>query len=78
MASSTIPATGTRAMAGREAGRAAICRPDSFITYVQNHDQIGNRADSKRLSARIEPDQARFRALREVPGAANSALLHGR
>ena len=27
--------------------------PDSFVSYVQNHDQIGNRADCKRLPDRI-------------------------
>jgi malto-oligosyltrehalose trehalohydrolase len=34
--------------------------PDCFITYVQNHDQIGNRADSKRLSERIDPRRLDF------------------
>lgn len=41
-------------------GRAAKLPPDSFITYIENHDQIGNRADSKRLSERIEPRQLDF------------------
>lgn len=27
--------------------------PDAFVSYVQNHDQIGNRADSQRLPDRI-------------------------
>lgn len=34
--------------------------PDSFITYVQNHDQIGNRPDSRRLPDRIGPDKLDF------------------
>lgn len=34
--------------------------PDSFITYIQNHDQIGNRADASRLQARIEPTRLDF------------------
>lgn len=41
-------------------GRAAKLPPDSFITYIENHDQIGNRADSKRLSERVEPRQLDF------------------
>jgi maltooligosyltrehalose trehalohydrolase len=41
-------------------GRAADLPPDSFITYVQNHDQIGNRADSKRIAERISPEQLDF------------------
>ena len=34
--------------------------PDSFITYVQNHDQLGNRADAKRISERVSPEQTDF------------------
>jgi maltooligosyltrehalose trehalohydrolase len=34
--------------------------PDSFITYVQNHDQLGNRSDATRLSERITPEQLDF------------------
>lgn len=34
--------------------------PDAFITYVQNHDQIGNRGDSKRLPDRISADKLDF------------------
>ena len=41
-------------------GSAAKLPPDSFITYVENHDQLGNRADAKRLSARISPEQLDF------------------
>ncbi len=41
-------------------GAAAKLPPDSFITYLENHDQIGNRADSTRLSARISPEQLDF------------------
>jgi maltooligosyltrehalose trehalohydrolase len=41
-------------------GPAGKLPPDSFITYVENHDQIGNRADAMRLSARIEPRQLDF------------------
>lgn len=41
-------------------GPAGRLPPDSFITYVENHDQIGNRADCKRLSARIAPERLDF------------------
>ncbi len=41
-------------------GPASRLPPDSFITYVENHDQIGNRADGQRLSSRIEPRQMDF------------------
>jgi maltooligosyltrehalose trehalohydrolase len=34
--------------------------PDSFITYAQNHDQIGNRADSKRLPLRTGSQELDF------------------
>lgn len=34
--------------------------PDAFITYVQNHDQIGNRGDSKRLPDRISAEKLDF------------------
>lgn len=41
-------------------GDAALLPPDAFITYVQNHDQIGNRADAKRLPQRTSPDKLDF------------------
>lgn len=41
-------------------GPASQLPPDSFITFIENHDQIGNRADATRLSARIEPRQLDF------------------
>ena len=41
-------------------GDGAKLPPDSFITYVQNHDQIGNRADAKRIAERVSPDQLDF------------------
>lgn len=41
-------------------GDGAKLPPDSFITYVENHDQLGNRADAKRLSERISPEQLDF------------------
>jgi maltooligosyltrehalose trehalohydrolase len=41
-------------------GAAAKLPPDSFITYVENHDQLGNRVDARRLSERIAPEQLDF------------------
>jgi maltooligosyltrehalose trehalohydrolase len=41
-------------------GAAAKLPPDSFITYVQNHDQIGNRADATRIAARVPPERLDF------------------
>lgn len=34
--------------------------PDAFVSYVQNHDQIGNRADSRRLPDRISAEKLDF------------------
>ncbi len=34
--------------------------PDAFVSYVQNHDQIGNRADSARLPDRISAEKLDF------------------
>ncbi|HVY43874.1 MAG TPA: alpha-amylase family glycosyl hydrolase [Hyphomicrobiaceae bacterium] len=41
-------------------GQGALLPPDAFITYVQNHDQIGNRGDSKRIAERVSPAQTDF------------------
>lgn len=34
--------------------------PDAFVSFVQNHDQIGNRADGKRLPDRISASKLDF------------------
>jgi maltooligosyltrehalose trehalohydrolase len=34
--------------------------PDAFVSFVQNHDQIGNRADGKRLPDRIGANKLDF------------------
>jgi maltooligosyltrehalose trehalohydrolase len=41
-------------------GPASRLPPDCFVTYVENHDQIGNRADCRRLSARVSPNRLDF------------------
>lgn len=54
------PTEGDHSDGRSRGGEAAKLPPDSFITYVENHDQIGNRADSQRLSERISPEQLDF------------------
>src|SRR5215217_1425037 len=39
---------------------ASRLSPDAFVSYVQNHDQIGNRADGKRLPDRIGANKLDF------------------
>ena len=34
---------------GRAASRARTCRPLAFVDFLQNHDQVGNRAFGERL-----------------------------
>lgn len=34
--------------------------PDAFVSYTQNHDQIGNRADGKRLPDRVSAEKLDF------------------
>ena len=34
--------------------------PDAFVSFVQNHDQIGNRADGMRLPDRVGPEKLDF------------------
>lgn len=46
---------------GRTRGEpASRLPPDAFITYVQNHDQIGNRPDGKRLPDRVGAEKLDF------------------
>ncbi|MBJ3784682.1 alpha-amylase family glycosyl hydrolase [Devosia sediminis] len=46
---------------GRSRGEpASRLPPDAFVSYVQNHDQIGNRADAQRLPDRISADKLDF------------------
>jgi malto-oligosyltrehalose trehalohydrolase len=41
-------------------GPASRLPPDSFITFIENHDQLGNRSDGRRLASRVRPDQLDF------------------
>jgi maltooligosyltrehalose trehalohydrolase len=46
---------------GRErGGPASRLPPDCFISFIENHDQVGNRADCRRLSERISPNRLDF------------------
>jgi maltooligosyltrehalose trehalohydrolase len=54
------PAEGEDSDGKRRGGPASRLPPDSFITFVENHDQIGNRADCQRLSERIAPHRLDF------------------
>jgi maltooligosyltrehalose trehalohydrolase len=54
------PAEGADSDGRTRGGPASQLPPDSFITYVQNHDQIGNRADANRLPARTTPAKLEF------------------
>ena len=54
------PSEGEASDGRTHGGKGALLPPDSFITYVQNHDQIGNRGDSKRIAERVSPEQTDF------------------
>jgi malto-oligosyltrehalose trehalohydrolase len=46
---------------GRTGGEpASQLPPDAFVGFVQNHDQIGNRADARRLADRISARKLDF------------------
>jgi maltooligosyltrehalose trehalohydrolase len=36
--------------------------PERFVTFIQNHDQVGNRADGARLSTLVPPERLRVAA----------------
>lgn len=54
------PGEGNQSDGRTRGGPGSRLPPDSFITYVQNHDQIGNRADGKRLPDRTSPAKLDF------------------
>lgn len=39
-----------------ESGPAAAVPPNAYVNYLQNHDQIGNRAFGDRLNTLLQPD----------------------
>ena len=54
------PTEGDESDGRTRGGDAAKLPPDSFITYVQNHDQIGNRPDGARIVDRVDADRLDF------------------
>ena len=52
---SSIRASTRTTPASSAACRVAICRRRAFVLFLQNHDQIGNRAFGERLTALVEP-----------------------
>ncbi|MGV8481928.1 malto-oligosyltrehalose trehalohydrolase, partial [Pseudomonas aeruginosa] len=46
---------------GRPRGEpSADLAPDAFVLFLQNHDQVGNRAFGERLSVLAEPQTLRL------------------
>jgi maltooligosyltrehalose trehalohydrolase len=41
---------------------ATAVEPSRFVDFVQNHDQVGNRAEGERLTALVKPEQVRLAA----------------
>ncbi len=52
--------------------------PTAFVSFLQNHDQIGNRAFGDRLTTLAEPLAHRGRVRAAAAVAADPADLHGR
>ena len=46
----------------RHGAPTAGLQPSRFVQFVQNHDQVGNRAGGERLSALVKPEQVRLAA----------------
>ena len=59
-------------------GPSAELPPDAFVSFIQNHDQIGNRAFGERLNV-LAPPEVDPRARRRLPArAADPDAVHGR
>ena len=52
--------------------------PTAFVLFLQNHDQVGNRAFGERLTQVVRPGGARSRHCAATFMSANSAHFHGR
>ena len=63
--------------AARAVSGAADLPPTAFVDFLQNHDQIGNRAFGERITA-LAPAAARARGHRgAAPRAGHAAPVHG-
>ena len=52
----------SRFRARRHGAPSAALDPSRFVVFTQNHDQVGNRADGKRLTALVDPARLRLAA----------------
>ena len=76
---SPIRASLRRIAAGaRAASSTAGLPPTAFVSFLQNHDQIGNRAFGERLTALAEPAALRRRGRDRAARAFAAAAVHGR
>ena len=66
------------AAASRAASRAASLPPTAFVLFLQNHDQIGNRAFGERLTALADPRALEAAIALQLLCSADPAALHGR
>ena len=64
--------------ASRAACRAADLPPTAFVLFLQNHDQIGNRAFGERLTDAGRTRRARGRDRAAAAVSADPAAVHGR
>ena len=60
------------------AAPSADLPPDAFVAFIQNHDQIGNRAFGERLNALAPPEVVRALASVYLLAAADPDAVHGR
>ena len=66
------------AAGGCAASRAASSTPTAFVNFLQNHDQIGNRALGDRLESTAERQRDRSRTGDYAVGADGPDAVHGR
>ena len=57
-----LPGAAFRFRARRHGAPSGALEPSRFVVFSQNHDQVGNRADARRLSALVDPARLRLAA----------------
>ena len=62
----------------RAASRVADLPPTAFVGFIQNHDQVGNRAFGERLTRIAPPEAVRAVAAIYLLAAADPDAVHGR